>query len=248
MQPGELILGIEISNPSAAGASDRSGPGVAIARASTPGAAEVLGVEMLRPVSGRGGHDDDLMPAIDRLCAGLRLAPAGLRSGGLARVAVSTGPGGYTSLRVAVAAAKMIAEATGARVVDVPTSMVVAAPLRPALFPCAIVLASKGVTAWVEVLDTPARVRSGALCDAAGLAALDGAGVRTMVADHFLPASMRDGAAALGWTVREPEFDPGACAALGAALPAIDGADLLPRYPREPDAVTLWRQRKGASG
>ncbi len=50
-------------------------------------------------------HDDDLLAAVDRLFGRLRLAPADTGV-----VGVSTGPGGFTGLRVAVATAKMLAE------------------------------------------------------------------------------------------------------------------------------------------
>jgi len=97
-----LVLAIEISNPSARG--DGS-PGVALLTTS----GEPVGAE---PLGADARHDDDLMPAIDRLFTKTGRAPADIE-----RVAVSVGPGGFTGLRVAVVTAKLLAHAAGAQTV-----------------------------------------------------------------------------------------------------------------------------------
>ena len=66
-------------------------------------------------------HDDDLLPAIVRLYKRCALVP-----GMTDAVGVSIGPGGFTGLRIAVSTGKMMAEATGAKIVAVPTALVVA--------------------------------------------------------------------------------------------------------------------------
>lgn len=68
------------------------------------------------------GHAEYLMPAI----AGL-LADAGLAVRDLDRIAVSTGPGSFTGLRVGIAAARGLALATGVPVIGVPTLLAHAA-------------------------------------------------------------------------------------------------------------------------
>src|SRR5262245_58553079 len=103
--PSDLCLAIEISNPSAA-----AGAGVALGRAGA--GLQVLVVEALAP---ERRHDDDLVPSIDRV-----FRRAGCSPGEIGLVGVSIGPGGFTSLRIAIAAAKMICEATGSRCVGVP--------------------------------------------------------------------------------------------------------------------------------
>lgn len=67
-------------------------------------------------------HSDDLMPAIQRLCQRADVQPRDL-----AAVAVSIGPGAFSGLRIAVATAKMIALATSARVIGIPSARVAAA-------------------------------------------------------------------------------------------------------------------------
>lgn len=234
-----LTLAIEASNPSASGSS----PGVAVGRLAPrqPGSAELLDTEPLRSTA---RHDDDLLPAIDRLWK--RLAAAGRVAGkrDLALVAVSCGPGGFTGLRVATAAAKLIAEAVGARCIAVPSASVAAARVAPDLpRPFAVLLASKRDTSIATVFaadgSTPIRNRE---IDAGAIESL---AVGALVADAFLPEPIRRRCQALGLRIDEPVFDPGACLEAAAALEPVDPAHLLPIYGREPEAVRKWRELHG---
>jgi NhaP-type Na+/H+ or K+/H+ antiporter len=56
---------------------------------------------------------------------------------------------------------------------------------------------------------------------------------------------MREAASTARMAIVEPVFDAAACLRVGATLAPIDPVELVPIYPREPDAVTLWRARKG---
>jgi tRNA A37 threonylcarbamoyladenosine modification protein TsaB len=187
------------------------------------------------------------MPAIDRL-----FARAGvLQRDSLDLVAVSAGPGGYTSLRVACAVGKMIAAASRgpsgpARCVGVPTAMVVleSVPAEVRASVVAVALASKGDSTWVECFRDGVSAGQGRLVTDADVPGLVGLGVRTLVAGRFLPGAMRASAEAAGLSIIEPVFDAAACARVGARLPSVDPAQLVPIYPREPDAVTLWRAKK----
>ncbi|MBU6423659.1 MAG: tRNA (adenosine(37)-N6)-threonylcarbamoyltransferase complex dimerization subunit type 1 TsaB [Chloroflexota bacterium] len=71
----------------------------------------------------RRRHDDHLFPAIERL-----LVLVGAELGDVRRVAVATGPGSFTGLRVGIAAAQGIVRASGVALVGVPTCDVVAYP------------------------------------------------------------------------------------------------------------------------
>ena len=66
-------------------------------------------------------HAAGIVPIIDRLCRGQGWAPTDVEE-----VYVSAGPGSFTGLRVGVTVAKTLAFATGARVVAVPTTEVLA--------------------------------------------------------------------------------------------------------------------------
>jgi tRNA threonylcarbamoyladenosine biosynthesis protein TsaB len=218
-----LTLAIETSNPASGGE-----PGVAVGL-TTPDAAQALGLEHL----GRGDrHDDLLMPAVERLLARLGHAPRDLT-----RVAVSIGPGGYTALRIATAAASMIAMATGASLVGVPSAHV-AARRAPRGRPFAVALASKNDSTVLTPFDAEGRPAGPPrLLTAANL---DGAIPGTLIADRHLPEPIRAAALAAGCRIIEPNFDPTACLELAwSAAPAVS---IMPLYGREPEAVTRWRE------
>jgi len=252
-----LTLAIEISNPSSWKAGCAWSPGVALGRVHrrrmpdvpagqptgqpselggqtelvTPEVhIELLGVE---PIDASRRHDDEVMPAIERICA-----EAGVRPAQLERVAVSCGPGGFTGLRIAVTTAKFIAEGSGAACVGVPSSLVVARRVvAPGLV--AIALASKGDAAYVTVYEDGRVVREGETMAVAGLEAT---GASTLVGDGFLPEGMRAWAERAGVRVVAPVFDPVACLEASALVEPVEAARLTPIYAREPEAVTKWRQ------
>ncbi len=70
-------------------------------------------------------HDDHLFAAIER-----QLALAGRPVADVDRVAVTAGPGSFTGVRVAIAAAQGIARASGAAAIGICTADVAAWPLR----------------------------------------------------------------------------------------------------------------------
>lgn len=231
-----LTLAIETSNPSAP-----SGPGCALGEILSGGQSRLIDSEPLRPAT---RHDDDLLPCIDRLCRRAGVSPTQLRA-----IAVSVGPGGYTALRVAVAAAKLIAESSGAKTIAVPTAAAVAlATPREGAHPFAVALAGKSDSSFITLFDPswpgdvaqPLNLPEGRLVAAEGLAAL---GIATLIADEHLPAALREQTTRLGITILAPVFSPAAVLQAAARLAATDPVQLLPLYAREPEAVTLWRNR-----
>ena len=262
-----LILAIEVSNPSSGshwGAgqlpSETSGSHVALGRWGEP----PLGVE---PVELGGRDKDDLLPAIDRLCKRCGVVPRDL---GL--LAVDVGPGGFTGLRVAVAASSAMAEALGIGVVAVPATAVAAIKAREGGTPFAVVLATKGESGYVQRFDeSGVPLSDGELLTSQGLANLD---TQRLIADGFMPDRWRAIAADKGWMVeglqlraesllrvvqemgealvKRPVGDrshlelgesQGFRTGLGG-LVVMDPAEVRPLYAREPEAVTLWEARK----
>lgn len=224
-----VILGIETSNPSAWEPSAGWMPGVALAEL-RGGALRALAREAIDPIAVR---DDALVPAIDRA-----VRAAGLRPHDVAGVAVSIGPGGFTGVRIAVTAGKMIAEATGAACVGIPTAEVLARRVEHRGGAFGVALASKGDSVFLTKFRAGRPIEPG---QATGPGALAGSDLQILVADRFLPESWARACAESGIEIRAPEYDALACieAALGAT-PA-DPAALVPLYPREPEAVTKWR-------
>ncbi len=248
MSEPTLTLAIEASNPSAA----QSTPGVAIGRVSqhpesqhtggpSDARAELLGVELFRSTA---RHDDDLLPAIDRLWTRLVEDRVVADRREIGRVAVSVGPGGFTGLRVAIAAGKMIAEAVGARCVAVPSACVVARRVAADVpRPFAVLLASKRETTIATVFaETDISLSTAREIGAADLALL---GAGSLVADGFLPEPIRAEAARLGLGIVEPVLCPVACLEAAGVLEGIDPVELSPIYGREPEAVRKWRELHG---
>jgi tRNA threonylcarbamoyl adenosine modification protein YeaZ len=225
-----LTLAIEISNPT---------PGPAgVALGNDSGA--LLGEELLRDsVSGR--HDDDLMPAIDRLFQRLGATPKDL-----AAVAVSVGPGGYTALRIAIATAKMLAEATGASTIPIPSALAAAWTIADFPTPALVCLGSKGLTTHATLLLNrdrdrwPSDARIVGLIDAAAISAHRPAAI---IADATLPAPVREAATSAHIQIIDPRFSAAAVLSLSRLVSPVDPNALAPLYPREPEAVTLWRSR-----
>lgn len=249
MGPSRIILSIETSNPSAWEAGQGSRPGVALARLAG-GRLELLGVRGLDPTR---PHDDELMPEIAGLVGG-----AGLRARDLTDIAVSAGPGGYTAVRLAVTTAKLLAEATGARAVPVPSALVAAwgaasGARARGIDRYAVAISSKGtsthLTSFKAEREGARALDEGVIVQADELEkSLAAHGSRLLIADRFLPAEVRERAAAMGVDVVAPEFDPVMClraavmgGAGGAGLSPVDPLELLPIYAREPEAVTKWR-------
>ena len=185
-------------------------------------------------------HDDDLLPAIDRLYRRLGLEPEATDA-----VGVSIGPGGFTGLRIAVSTAKMLGEALGCALVAVPSALVAAGSYQGA-GPIIVALASKADTCWVTriewVDDRWAPADDGRLADARSLELRD---IQALIGDEFLPRGIRDACSAAKVAIIDPKFDPLAClAATEQRLKQGDTTDPLslgPRYPRRPEAVVKWR-------
>ncbi|MDX2115104.1 MAG: tRNA (adenosine(37)-N6)-threonylcarbamoyltransferase complex dimerization subunit type 1 TsaB [Planctomycetota bacterium] len=246
-----LTLAIEASNPTAPPAppthpAPPTPPGPLPAADRQPARAGVavglIGQGTVRALACEslpGLDDAQLLPGIDRAVRRAGAKPADLRA-----IAVSVGPGGFTGLRMAVAAAKMIALATGASCIAVPTARALArrapADAFAARRPVAVCLAWKREDAWVEVFDGPsAPPRSAGLVALRAIAELD---LAALIADGALIETMRQrGFMPAGLPAYEPAFDPVAVLEVAADLPAASADALAPLYPREPEAVTKWR-------
>lgn len=237
----EYTLAIEVSNPGADAPASPDGPaaprsGVALGRRDPDSPAiRCIGREWLNP---RSRHDDALMPAIDALCRRASVAPRDL-----ARIAVSIGPGGYTSLRIGVTIAKLIAEATGAACIPVPTAHAVLANLEPVLnqtSTCRMCLAWKRDSVWCQDFQRSARV---------WIPETEGVLVTLPQVTHRLPHALIAEPALVAMLptppagkVIEPIFDPQGVLQASVNVHPVDPLRLAPLYPREPEAVTKWRE------
>lgn len=190
-------------------------------------------------------HGDVLLPAIDRLCA-----EAGVGRNELAGCGVSTGPGGFTGLRVSIATARTLAWTLDIPLYGIPSSLVVAASMETSE-PVVVALSGKGSDVWLTGIrpdgDDWHIDREGALVDESAIGDwFDATGV--LVADEHLPEGIRSAAESAGLIIRAPRWMPEACLHLVGRRHAAGAGDdvhgLLPIYPRVPEAVSLWEARK----
>jgi tRNA threonylcarbamoyl adenosine modification protein YeaZ len=240
------LLAIESSNPTSIAAEGcGAGVGVYVQRDS------VIETLAHAPLEAGARHDDALMALVDRACAQARISPAALQS-----VAVSLGPGGYTACRIAATVGQCVARALAIPCLGVPTALALASAhaLHDAAVPpieaIAVLLAWKRQDVWRQVY-----VRGP---DEALAIAREGELVPIHDPLHGMPAgrvaviaedAIIERATAGGWnpsgasaTVFAPRFDPRSVAeaALAWLVQPVPPAQLLPLYPREPEAVTKW--------
>lgn len=227
---GVVTLGIEMSNPASAPPED---PAHTVALwAGTDDAPPLIASAPL-PTGARAS--DALMDAVRALCADNAIAPARI-----ARIIVSTGPGGYTALRIATTTAKMLALTLGAELIAVPSARVVALGCTPRQCPALIALASKKDRVHASIARDDGRVEEVGIIESERLASL---GVRSIIADRHLPDAFDARARALGIARLPLRLDARELLRASVGLGVTEPLLLQPRYAREPDAVTQWRAR-----
>lgn len=212
------------------------------------GAAVIDAAGNLHTVGFEGGRRDrdDVLPGIHAV-----LAQAGIAASALRTVAVDVGPGGFTGLRISIAAAQAIAEVADAMVVGVPGAVVAAAgtpSLRETTGEIIVLSAAKAGTAWRTRLGRETTDRCWRIIGDPGIVdRADDVACAAVIADEHVPSEL----------VRSAIFDPPILApsfeATAVARVALDGgpdvlvhsdpARLMPIYPREPEAVRRWRER-----
>jgi tRNA A37 threonylcarbamoyladenosine modification protein TsaB len=212
----------------------------------------VIAIDHVEPSRDR----DWLWPSIDQACSSAGVTPAEL-----AWVGVDIGPGGFSGLRTTIAAAQSIASVHGLPCVAVPSALVAACSTFSAgsrdLAGSACsdgsvvhaVLAVKGATAWIATL---VRDDRGWFQQAASVIEWERWMPRpgsTLLADVHCPAALRAACEAGGVPLVEPVWS-GRGVMMAARRLRLEGqgvgpAELSPEYAREPEAVTLWRQRHG---
>jgi tRNA threonylcarbamoyladenosine biosynthesis protein TsaB len=188
----------------------------------------------------RPGHAAQLLA----LAAGL-LDEAGLRFTDLDRIAVGTGPGTFTGLRIGVATARALAQGTGAELVGVSTLRALAAPATTHHHVVLGVLDARRGEAFVgawrgsDEVVPPAAVTPAILSGVAKpgwLAVGDGAVRFREVLETSGATVPADGS---------PLHRVSALAVAGLAAEAPPaGRDVVPEYLRLPDAEIALRERR----
>jgi tRNA threonylcarbamoyladenosine biosynthesis protein TsaB len=197
----------------------------------------------------RHGHAEALFPMIDRVMAEAGLAPSQLDA-----VAAAIGPGGFTGIRVGLAAAHGVALAVGARLIGISSFAAVAARLagtgEPACDGVLVALDSRRADLYVQLftrdgaspLAVPQALLAGQLADY--VASLD---LRSLV---IAGDAAETAATALGGRVRcavAPDSVPDAQGVAAAALLELRSGAMAgpvrPLYLRPPDVTLPKRPR-----
>ena len=197
-------------------------------------------------------HGVELLPAVARACAACGVTP-----GDVAHIYVSGGPGSFTGLRIGITFAKTMALATAARVVRVPTLMVIAQNTRQLPQPperVAVILDAKRDHVYsaafrrdgilYEPIDAPAERDPTAYLAALAPIAVVGEGV----AYHRAAVESASGVTILPDDLNRARAE--VVHELGRRLAAQGGFppanELTPIYIRRPDAEEKWELRQSS--
>ncbi|MBX2851430.1 MAG: tRNA (adenosine(37)-N6)-threonylcarbamoyltransferase complex dimerization subunit type 1 TsaB [Phycisphaeraceae bacterium] len=178
----------------------------------------------------------ELIPTADAL-----LLDHGLSPNDLTELYVSVGPGSFTGLRMAIAAAKMLAMTNaGLKLVAVPTLDVLAEQNSQADRPVAVCLNIKRGTMYCAVYQGGEQIIGPALRTLDELmAAVDEPAQLALVSEVDLEHSAQ-------LSLDQAVADPCSTWAVGQSMAQQQRftapQDLLPLYIREPEAVTLWNE------
>lgn len=223
-----ITLGIEMSNPGANAPGEVQKHAVALWGLDD----ELIGSAQL-PEASRGS--DSIMHALSVLAQQHQVEPRNI-----GRVIVSTGPGGYTALRIATTSAKVLADTLGAQLILVPTPCAASVSIEPDACPALIALASKKGRCHASILAADGSLKEIGIVD---VSVLDTPGLCSIVADHHLPDSFRERASALGIEQVPLSLDARGLLRASEGIEPTDPLRCAPIYAREPDAVTQWRAR-----
>ncbi|HET7852335.1 MAG TPA: tRNA (adenosine(37)-N6)-threonylcarbamoyltransferase complex dimerization subunit type 1 TsaB [Methyloceanibacter sp.] len=184
------------------------------------------------------GHAEALMPMVSEVITG-----AGLDFSALDLVAATLGPGSFTGVRIAIAAARGFALATGARLWGTDSLTVMAkAALESGMLgddrPFAVAVDARGERLYFGLYDVAGRKLAGPLLiearEAIALLPAELAAAVGSGAAHLAEATMLRGRAV---DARLPDLQPNASALAGLALEADETLPTLrPLYLRPPDA------------
>ncbi len=200
-----------------------------------------------RGVAPNQRDEDDIVPTIDALAKELLVPPTAIEL-----VVVSIGPGGFTGLRTAASIAKMISLATSAKIISVESAVVAVCSAGLDLGSYLVVSGVKQDSFWLSCVT---HTNCGCVCEA-NLATKDT--FATMLQntsgvflDSFAPTNLLQMCEECGVVVHTPKPEAKTLLRLGHSLYSQDGfihpADLLPLYPREPEAVRIWNKKTNST-
>jgi tRNA threonylcarbamoyladenosine biosynthesis protein TsaB len=190
-------------------------------------------VVAVRRIAADRGHAQSLLPLLQDA-----LAEAGLDFGDIDRFAVTTGPGSFTGIRVALAAARGLALGTGKPAVGVTVFDAIAAQVAGngiAAERLLVAIESRRATLFLQLYDAAARPLGGpAMLAPDGIADWLGPGSVSLAGDAAWRVAANLGNRVLPLDSAPAFVDPAILAMIAAAR--ATGASPAPFYIREPDA------------
>ncbi|MDP7006106.1 MAG: tRNA (adenosine(37)-N6)-threonylcarbamoyltransferase complex dimerization subunit type 1 TsaB [Phycisphaerales bacterium] len=203
------------------------------------------GEVVYRNIFGGRSDEDELMPSIADAAKQIGISPNQIEL-----VVVSVGPGGFTGLRTAVATAKMIAYSTGAKLVSVDSPIVVANAANMGDGPFVVLSCIKKDNLW---LSTVWFSNNSWKCESqlATNKELESCNenISCCFADTFLSKESRELLNSFDISVYPLKPTAASLLEIGLLLyqqgVVIDPHDLMPTYPREPESVRRWNERRG---
>ncbi len=194
-------------------------------------------------ILGEGNKTDDVFPSIVSTAELLHISPNEIEL-----VAVSIGPGGFTGLRTSVSISKMIALSTRAKLVSVESAIVTASQGDVGDGPFFVISSVKNENFWLSLVQKKDGVW---MCDSAITTTselLDKTDtVYAAFVDDFLPSDTKCLFEKNNTPLYPSRPDATTLLHLGVELftsgVVVDPHHLLPIYPREPEAVRVWKTR-----
>ena len=194
------------------------------------------------PAAGeRPGHVSELLPLAERL-----LAEAGLGFADVDRIAVGTGPGTFTGLRIGVATARALAQATGAGLVGIATLDVLAR--RAGTGRVLAVLDARRGEAFVATYEGGERTSGPAAVTPEALGGMGRAGTLAVGdgAVRFREVLEPSGAEVPADGSPLHQVSALALAELAREAPVTGRGGVVPEYVRLPDAELSFRRRRSS--
>ena len=192
--------------------------------------------------------EDSVMPSIQQLASELNIMPDSLEL-----VVISIGPGGFTGLRSAVAIAKMISLVSGAAIVPIETALSTVHNANIGTGPYFVVNGVKQDTFWLSKVH---KNNNTWFCESAPSSSLELEQsihtVKALFGDSYLPKSVTAFCVSKGIQIHESAVSAKSLLSLGVHMfqndkdASVNPLELLPLYPREPEAVRLWKENNKA--
>ncbi|MDP7004646.1 MAG: hypothetical protein QF718_00335 [Phycisphaerales bacterium] len=186
---------------------------------------------------------DEVLPTIDMVSKKLEIVPQNIEL-----VVVSIGPGGFTGLRTSTAISKMIALASGAKIVPVESAISIANQSNVGDGPFFVISSVKDDSFWLSLVT---KIDGEWVCKSKNTSTQSISenigNIHTVFADEYLPEETKIMIEQHGVPILPSKTDALTLLRIGVGLykegKTIDPTVLLPMYPRVPEAVRVWKTR-----